>query len=100
MVQQKLHNGRSGHMLSQKDIDRMEKIIENGKVKYFIPALKPISAESLDKKMIADFYSQGKKNKDIAEHLGKSLTWLNTRLMTLFGTSAQSKIMEELNKQI
>lgn len=100
MVQQKTYQGRRGHILSQKDIDRMERIEENGKVKYFIPALTKLDAEDLDLQKIDELYDQGMSNKEIAAHFKNSLTWLNTRLIKLFGTSAKDKVRPEIKRRL
>lgn len=88
-------NGNDGYLLSEDDFNKIVKIAEGGKVKYFIPA-KRLTHQKVEptKEELREMFIKGMKHSEIAEHFGNSESWLQTRLKKHFGTTSRAIIVK------
>jgi hypothetical protein len=97
MVQVYTMNGIVGTLLTESDLNKMIEFVDGrGKKKYFIPCKKSC-CPVFDSEELKKLIREGKTNDELAEYYGKSASWINSKLITVFGTTSHKIIMGKIN---
>ena len=98
MVQIFTFNGVVGTLLTESDLSTMVELREiHGKKKYFIPSKKS-KRPAFSREELVELINSGKSFSEIANYYEKSISWLNAKLLNIFGTSSHKIIMTKIGE--
>lgn len=93
----KIIDGVKGYVLSQNEIDNLQKMIIDGKECYFLKC-KFSRSEQLNEERVLELINSCESKKEIIESLDCTLSKLNNFLFTHYGTMVLD-IIKNMNKK-